>query len=110
MARGSEAKKELTAKILEAFSAAFVCEDGKTIRIPMVENGEVIEIKVALTAAKDVVGQALQTAPTFVNATVTKPSGFGTPVSEVPFEPDSLEPTEEEKQMVAKFMSAVKLS
>ena len=30
--------------------------DGKTLRIPLKENGEVVEIKITLTAAKDVLG------------------------------------------------------
>ena len=50
-AKGSQAKTEITNKILEVFSGAFVV-DGKEIRIPCVENGEVVQIKVALTCAK----------------------------------------------------------
>ena len=49
-ARGSVAKEELTQKILETFPGAFTHE--KEIRIPMTENGELIQIKVTLTAAK----------------------------------------------------------
>jgi hypothetical protein len=54
MARGSESKENITKKLLETFCGSFV--NGKEIRVPMVENGEVIEIKITLTAAKDVVG------------------------------------------------------
>lgn len=50
-AKGSQAKAEITNKILEVFSGAFVV-DGKEIRIPYVENGETVQIKVALTCAK----------------------------------------------------------
>lgn len=50
MARGSIAKEEITKKILETFEGSFLNE--KEIRIPIVENGETIQIKVALTAAK----------------------------------------------------------
>ena len=57
MARGSEAKTEITKKILEVFNGSFI-NDGKEIRIPMQENGETIEIKCVLTAAKVNVGNA----------------------------------------------------
>ena len=53
MARGSEAKASITEQILNNFEGSFIASDGKTLRIPMVENGEVIEIKVTLVAAKD---------------------------------------------------------
>lgn len=54
MARGSIAKEEITTKILSAFEGAFVHD--KIIRVPIQENGEIVEIKITLTAAKDVVG------------------------------------------------------
>lgn len=50
MARGSIAKEEITQKILKEFEGSFVNE--KEIRIPWVENGETLQIKVALTCAK----------------------------------------------------------
>lgn len=50
MARGSIVKEEITKKILETFPGSFPYE--KEIRIPMTENGELIQIKVTLTAAK----------------------------------------------------------
>ena len=49
-AKGSQAKEEITKKILEVFDGAFINE--KEIRIPWVENGETVQIKVALTCAK----------------------------------------------------------
>ena len=54
--RGSLAKEQLTKKLLETFEGSFIVD--KTIRVPMVENGETVEIKVALTCAKDVIGSA----------------------------------------------------
>jgi len=51
MARGSLSKETITNKILETFDGAFIY--GKEIRIPMVEGGEQIQIKVTLTAAKE---------------------------------------------------------
>lgn len=55
-ARGSESKEKVINKIKEVFPDVFIGSDGKTLRIPLVEGGEPIEIKVALTAAKDLEG------------------------------------------------------
>lgn len=52
-ARGSELKASITEKILNSFEGAFIASDGKTLRIPGIENGERVEIKVSLVAAKD---------------------------------------------------------
>ena len=52
MARGAEAKKEIINKILSTFSGSFLYDNGKEIRIPMVENGENIQIKINLVCAK----------------------------------------------------------
>jgi len=51
-ARGSVLKKEITEKILDTFNNSFLYNDGKEIRINGIENGEKIQIKVVLTAAK----------------------------------------------------------
>lgn len=51
--RGTIAKDNVTKKILEVFEGSFV--DGKVIRIPTTEDGETIQIKVQLTAAKDII-------------------------------------------------------
>ena len=50
MAKGSIAKEEITQKILKEFEGSFV--NDKEIRIPWMENGEALQIKVALTCAK----------------------------------------------------------
>lgn len=49
-AKGSQAKEEITKKILEVFDGAFV--NDKEIRIPWNEGSEVVQIKVTLTCAK----------------------------------------------------------
>ena len=54
MAKGQSSKEIITKKILETFEGSFINE--KEIRIPIVENGEPIEIKVALTCAKVNIG------------------------------------------------------
>lgn len=50
MAKGQESKNIITKKILETFEGSFQYD--KEIRIPIIENGETIQIKITLTAAK----------------------------------------------------------
>lgn len=59
-AKGAIAKQEITQKIFEAFPDAF--QHDKDIRIPWVENGATVEIKIAMTCAKENVGGNLATA------------------------------------------------
>jgi hypothetical protein len=56
MARGSLAKTNIGNAILQVFPGAFIDADKKTIRIPTTCEGEPIEVKVSLVAAKDLVG------------------------------------------------------
>lgn len=56
MARGSLAKTNIGNAILQVFPGAFIDADKKTIRIPTTCEGETIEIKITMTAAKDIVG------------------------------------------------------
>lgn len=53
-AKGTESKAKITEKILEVFSNSFI--NDKEIRIPMMENGERVEIKCTLVCAKTNVG------------------------------------------------------
>lgn len=48
--KGQKAKQEVAQKILETFNGSFLYE--KEIRIPCVEDGAEIQIKVTLVAAK----------------------------------------------------------
>lgn len=95
MARGAESKTSVTNKILEMFEGAFVY--GKEIRIPMTENGERVEIKVALTCAKTNVGGD------------TEPSAFAeqpaTAPKTIPVFTTLTAPTEEEKQNIQDLMN-----
>ena len=50
--KGSAAKAEITNRILNTFNGSFLYNDGKEIRVPIVENGETIQIKITLTCAK----------------------------------------------------------
>ena len=56
MARGSIAKTNIGNAILQVFPGSFIDSDKKTIRIPTTCEGETIEIKLSLVAAKDIVG------------------------------------------------------
>ena len=54
MARGAVSKQAVIDKILETFQGSFIY--GKELRVPMVEDGEQVEIKVTLACAKTNVG------------------------------------------------------
>lgn len=96
MARGSEAKTYVTEQIFKTFNNAFLASDGKTIRIPYTENGERIEIKVSLVAAKDCERTDEGTeSSSDVNISVNTA------------EPVIAEPTEEEKEKVRSLLKAL---
>ena len=98
-AKGAEAKLEITNKILELFPGSFKYD--KEIRIPVIENGEEVQIKVSLTAAKVNVerdGGVLDfTKKTETTAQTTSAA------------PQSFEPTEEEKNIVNDLISKLGL-
>ena len=99
-ARGSIAKENVTAKILETFEGAFTYE--KEIRVPIMENGELVQIKITLTAAKTNVEP---------NGDSAIPGSFPPPVDNAPT-PVSQQPitqTEEEKATVAAFLKTLGL-
>lgn len=85
--RGSEEKLIVTNGILKAFDGAFIYD--KDIRIPI--NG--VEIKIALTCAKENVGGA----PAETNAFDKVDGGDQAPAA----------PTEDELQNVKNFMEAL---
>ena len=58
--RGSIAKTLIGTAILQVFPGSFIDSDGKTIRIPTTCEGEPIEVKISMTAAKDIVGSGGQ--------------------------------------------------
>lgn len=53
MAKGSESKEIFYKKILETFDGAFLYNGNKEIRIPMVEDGNLIQLKVSVVCAKE---------------------------------------------------------
>ena len=102
MARGAEAKSFVAKKILETFAGSFLNNDGKEIRIPCQEAGETVQIKVALTCAKENVEMGADAAMPgdFPAPKMTAP----TPVREAP-----VQPSEEEKQNVANLLKSLGL-
>ena len=99
-ARGSESKNIITAKLLETFAGSFIYD--KNIIVPMVENGESLQIKIALTCAKTNVESGMDNAiPGTTASTITTPKAIDNHgIAEV---------TEEEKQNVLKAMKALGL-
>lgn len=102
-ARGAESKEKVMQVILETFPSAFKYD--KEIRIPMYENGEEIQIKVALTAAKTNVESGGDTAVPGATKTVVKEIAATGPVETT----GPVEPTEEEKRNVANLLNMLGL-
>lgn len=93
--RGAWSKGIVKEKILETFKDSF--ENGSEIRIPLYENGERIEIKVTLTAAKtNVRGDAANEAVQGTEAAVSAPT-------------EVLPPSEEEKAQVNNLLAKLGL-
>ena len=94
MAKGAESKAKLIEKLKEIYPDAF--EYGKEFRIPFEEDGQRVEIKVALTCAKSNVG----------GEGASEVSGVQ---SEEAVNVASAAPTEEEKANIAKLMDRLGL-
>ena len=109
MAKGSIAKEIVFNKLLESFPGSFMYNDGKECRINIEENGDIVQIKVALTAAKTPVepdGGSVGAAAAVSNDFDWSDSS--TIEANDPSQPVKItEPTEEEKEnlkrLVAKF-------
>ena len=103
-AKGTEAKKIIMNKILESFPNSFLYNDGKEIRINIQENGEVVQIKVALTCAKVAVeggdDTILPGEKTAATAGV-KPAGTNEKIPQ--------EPTAEEKERLTTLLNKLGL-
>lgn len=102
--KGAESKNKITQKILETFGGSFLYNDGKEIRIPLLENGETVQIKVTLTAAKVNVSPDGETAI----PGATQENG------QINFEENvnvvaATAPTEEEKKNVADLLKSLGL-
>jgi len=98
-AKGSKAKQEIFDKLLSTFEGSFMYNNGKELRIPWNEDGNEVQIKVALTCAKDNV-------MTETNAP-SKPAPAPTENDFV--ELKHPEPTAEEKENIANLLNALGL-
>ena len=85
--KGSIAKEEIIKRMMEVFEDSFM--NDKTLIIPMMENGEEVQIKLTLTASKTNIPHSNGK----VEIPITVAAGMPNPVEVV-------EPTEEEKQRV----------
>lgn len=102
MAKGAEAKQIISKKILDTFEGSFLYNDGKEIRIPVMEQGVEVQIKVALTCAKENVECGSDTAT---------PGNFPMPSSAAPTpaRTEPVAPTNDEKMAVSEMLKALGL-
>lgn len=106
MARGTESKNQIFKKLREVYPDAFFEEEGKILRIPMLENGDRIEVKVQLTAAKTNLQNELPSAfadPGSSVVNLAKEMNEPTPAKKV------TEVSEEEKANVNKLLASLGL-
>ena len=90
--KGSIAKEEIIKRMMEVFEDSFM--NDKTLIIPMMENGEEVQIKLTLTASKTNIPHSNGKAEIPAAAA----AGISNPVEVV-------EPTEEEKQRVVDLIN-----
>lgn len=104
MARGTASKEVITQKILDTFKDSFKYD--KEIRIPIMEDGELIQIKCTLTCAK------VNVQP---NGDIAIPGEEVKESGSINFQDGNstvqtnIEPTQEEKDNVEKMMKALGL-
>ncbi len=104
MAKGTESKQLIFKKLQEIYPNSFFEDEGKILRVPMIENGDIIEIKCQLTAAKNNLGSG------------SPSNAFTIPASEEiagympePAAAADVEITPEEKQRVADLLASLGL-
>ena len=96
MAKGSSSKEILIAKLKEVYPDSFIYE--KNLIIPFIEDGQKIQLKVALTCCKTNIEQGGDVAiPGAQTPTVSAPTNEKTPI----------EPTAEEKKNISDFLSSM---
>lgn len=106
MARGNESKSVFYNKILEVFPNSFMYNGSKEIRVPFIEDGVEIQLKIVATCAKVNVDCGSDAALPGVSQTKDKPA-----VSSISNATDSslIEPTAEEKANVKALMERLGL-
>ena len=110
MAKGNIAKAETYEKLMKLFPGSFMYNGGKELRIPVTEEGESLQLKLVLTAAKTAVSNgedvALPGEVTTSNS-VTEMPPEGLPWDEEPKQP--VQVTDEEKASIQDLMSKLGL-
>lgn len=109
MARGAQAKADISAKIIETFGQDKVIQSGGKLYINTVENGEKIQICIALTCPKTMVGVEQENAVASVSAFSGNAfDSFGAPpVVAEPYKPAEITP--EERDTVRAMMERLGL-
>lgn len=109
MIKGAIAKQEVAKEILNLFGEkAFLYNDGKEIRVNWTEGGSPVQIKIALTAAKEAVE---------MGGDVALPGTVATPIPRAemiefgaaPIPQPVAEPTPAEKQNIKELMARLGL-
>ena len=99
MAKGQKSKNIVAQKILDIFEGAFQYE--KEIRVPLMEDGELVQIKVTLTAAKTNVEQGGENAIPASVESIALEAGTNPSIK--------IETTEEEKENVRRLLASLNL-
>ena len=110
MAKGQKSKEAVIEKILSSFEGAFLYNGNKEIRIPRTDDGELVQIKVSLTCAKENVEPGDDTVvpgATSVKATKVTITEGAEPVFEDV--PAAVEPSAEELNAVSNLMESLGL-
>lgn len=104
MARGAEAKATILTKLQNVFPEGFMA--GKDFRVPVMENGEEVQVKITLTAAKDNIehdGSAVIEKAVTEVVTPAPSADVDLPWGEAKEAPT--EPSDEEKDNITRMMS-----
>ena len=113
MARGNESKSVFYNKILEVFPNSFMYNGSKEIRVPFIEDGVEIQLKIVATCAKVNVDRGSDTVlpGTTQNKTPIIGSVSKATMGSISNATDSslVEPTEEEKMNVKALMEKLGL-
>lgn len=104
MAKGALAKEQIFKRMLETFDGSFMYNGGKELRIPWDEEGNLVQIKVALTCAKDMVSASGEV------ERVAAASSQADALASFPAPHKPVEPSDEEKKNVEDLLAALGLA
>ena len=108
--KGTESKQNITKELLNYFGErAFLYNDGKEIRVNCYEAGELVQIKIALTAAKVAVEIGADVALPGANSVMEKPAAPAVSFATTPATQEVPQPTAEEKQNISDLLKSLGL-